>query len=140
MAVRFHFLDRKVLLQNRRQLKSFIELLFKREMCNLNTLTYVFCSDSYLLKINQEFLNHNFFTDIITFDMSSSKELIDGEVYISIDRVRENAQIMGVTISNELHRVIFHGALHLCGYQDKINSEIKVIREKEDTYLNLFFK
>lgn len=102
-------------------------------------LSYIFCSDSYLLVINQQYLEHDDYTDIITFDLSSSPKEIVGEVYISIDRVKENAHELSVSFNTELHRVIFHGALHLCGYKDKSIKDASVMRFKEDKYLKLYF-
>ena len=103
-------------------------------------LNYIFCSDKELLRINQEFLGHDFYTDIVTFELSETPGKIQGEIYISIDRVKENAKKLGVSFKSELHRVIFHGALHLCGYGDKTKSEKEEMRETEDYYLELYFK
>jgi probable rRNA maturation factor len=139
MPVQFFFLNTNISLSKRKELKSFIEFLFRNEKRKLKSLTYVFCSDEYLLKINQDFLRHNYYTDIITFDLSDTTEII-GEVYISVERVKENAIKVGVSTTNELHRVIFHGALHLCGYKDKTNQEITIMREREDFYINEFYK
>jgi rRNA maturation RNase YbeY len=91
-----------------------------------------------LLNINKTFLKHDYFTDIITFDLSEGFVEIVGEVYISIHRVRDNARSLRTNVTNELLRVLFHGALHLCGYKDKKKSEITIMREKEDYYLSLF--
>jgi len=120
-------------------LKAFLKRLFKSEKKQLKNLNYIFCSDKELLKINQNFLNHNFYTDILTFDLSSYPGIIDGEIYISIERVRENANSLGLSIKSELHRVIFHGALHLCGYKDKKENEQNEMRNKEDFYLSEYF-
>jgi probable rRNA maturation factor len=139
MPIQFFLLTKSISLSKRKELKSFIEFIFRNEKTKLQSLTYIFCSDEYLLKINQDFLKHNYYTDIITFDMSETKEII-GEVYISVERVKENANNLGVSTTNELHRVIFHGALHLCGYKDKANLEIKKMRAREDFYLNHFLK
>lgn len=139
MSVQFFFLSKGISLAKRKELKSFINFIFKNEKRQLTSLTYIFCSDDYLLKINQDFLNHNYYTDIITFELSDTKEIM-GEVYISVERVKENAQNIGVSSTNELYRLIFHGALHLCGYKDKMNLEIKEMRAKEDFYLRLFLK
>ena len=98
----------------------------------------IFCSDAYLLQINEDFLGHSDLTDIITFDLSDEQES-SAEIYISIDRIRENAKSFGVSVENELHRVIFHGVLHLCGYKDKKPGDIKAIRLKEDEYLQSYF-
>jgi rRNA maturation RNase YbeY len=131
--VRFHFLN-SVRLNNRRQLKQFIADIFKREGFALGKLDYIFCSDEYLLKINQDFLQHDDYTDIITFDLSASSFII-GEIYISVDRVKENAGLNGQRLTDELHRVIFHGALHLCGYKDKAAADKAKMTEMEDYYL-----
>jgi rRNA maturation RNase YbeY len=108
-----------------------------RAFPSLTSLQYVFCSDPYLLQINKDFLQHDFYTDIITFELSADPlgSGVEGEIYISIDRVRENAQELGVPIQQELLRVIFHGALHLCGFKDKTSAQEKQMRAKEEEYL-----
>ncbi|MBW2937268.1 rRNA maturation RNase YbeY [Aureisphaera sp. CAU 1614] len=100
-------------------------------------LTFIFCDDVYLHKINLEFLNHDTLTDIITFDYTLGKE-IHGEIYISIDRVKENASEYKVSFNEELHRVIIHGVLHLCGYKDKSEADESQMRFKENFYLQAF--
>ena len=136
--VSFNYADIKPInLTGKQKVKQFIELLFKKEKKPLNQLDYIFCSDPYLLEINKSFLQHDYFTDIITFDLSEGKETI-GEIYISVDTVKDNAKDHTVTFQNELLRVIFHGALHLCGYGDKKKSEITIMRQKEDYYLHLY--
>jgi probable rRNA maturation factor len=137
--VAFHFLKKDFSLRTRTKLKKFIVDLFKKEKKGLISLDYIFCSDSSLLTINQNYLKHDFFTDIISFDLSGKKDQITGEVYISIDRVRENAVLYNTSFKEELHRVIFHGALHLCGFQDKTNKQAMQMRRMEDRYLTLFF-
>ncbi len=137
--VQFYFLDRKPTLTERTRLKLFIENLFKQEKKKLANLSYIFCSDEHLLVINKDFLKHNFYTDVITFDLSSAKAETEGEVYISVDRIKENAKQLGVSFKEELHRVIFHGALHLCGYKDKKNADILIMRQKEEAYLKSYF-
>lgn len=139
MNINFFFPERKISLSQRTGLKQFINKLVEKEGFKLNTLSYVFCSDRTLLKMNRDYLQHDYFTDIITFDLSSTKE-IEGEVYISIDRVKENASQFETTFQRELHRVIFHGALHLCGYKDKSKSEIDEMRSAENFYLRQYFK
>jgi len=138
--IHFFFQTNSVGINNRLKLKAFIKDIFKKEKKKVKNLNYVFCSDKELLKINQDFLNHNYYTDILTFNLSSSHDIIDAEIYISIDRVRENAKLLDFSFKSELHRVIFHGALHLCGYKDKKKGEIKKMREKEDLYLSEYFK
>jgi rRNA maturation RNase YbeY len=129
----------KVGLKDRTRLKGFIRELFEREEQGLTHLQYVFCTDEYLLQINQEFLKHDTYTDIVTFELSPDPEVTQGEIYISIDRVKENAERYEVTENYELHRVMFHGALHLCGYKDKTKKDVELMRQKEDEYLKLYF-
>lgn len=139
-AIVFRSADRSLQLPGITFLKSFIGTIFSKEKKKLASITYVFCSDEYLLQMNRDFLNHDFYTDIITFGLSETGYPIEAEVYISLDRVRENAGTHGVTYKQEALRVIFHGALHLCGYADKKKSEITIMREKEEQYLRLFEK
>ena len=139
MPVKFFSWAKMPVLAKRKELKSFIEFLFNSEKKELLSLTYIFCSDDQLLKINQDFLKHDFYTDIITFDMSSSGANMEGEIYISVDRVKDNSLLYITEYNNELHRVIFHGALHLCGYKDKTAQQKILMRELEDKYLNLYF-
>jgi rRNA maturation RNase YbeY len=136
--VSFHFLTKPFFLPKRKELKVFIEQLFKKEKKTLQHISYIFCSDDYLLKINQQYLKHDFYTDIITFDLSETKEVI-GEVYISIERVHENAKQFGTSFFEESHRVVFHGALHLCGFDDKSSVKKKEMTLKEDYYLYKYF-
>jgi len=140
MAIQFFFLQQNTSLTKRISLKIFITGIFKKEKKKLEDLTYIFCSDEYLLEINKCHLKHNYYTDIITFDLSEITGPITGEIYISIDRVRDNAKTLGVTIKEELHRVIFHGALHLCGYKDKTPIDAKQMRVAEDRCLKAYFK
>ncbi len=136
--VQFYFLDRKPTLKERTRLKLFIEKLFITEKTKLGSLSYIFCSDEHLLGINKDFLKHDFYTDVITFDLSSTIE-IEGEVYLSVDRIKDNAKAEGASFKEELHRVIFHGTLHLCGYKDKKKDDILKMRRMEDKYLNEYF-
>lgn len=109
----------------------------RRENKNCGTLNFIFCSDNYLLEINQSYLKHDTFTDIITFNYVE-KDTISGDIFISIDRVRENAKELQTEFYSELKRVIIHGVLHLIGYNDKTSSETQEIRGKEDFYLALY--
>ena len=137
--INFYF-QQTATLRNRRKLKSFLVDLARKERKQLDELSIVFCSDEYLLDINREHLAHDYYTDIITFDLSASKDAgISGELYISIDRVKENATQFGFNFTQELHRVIFHGLLHLCGYKDKKQADIAMMRKKEAYYLNRYF-
>jgi len=138
MPVHFYFKE-KVRLENRRALKSFIDSLFQKESRSLESLTYIFCSDDFLLNMNKEYLAHDYYTDIISFDLSESRTgPVTGEIYISIDRVKDNAERLKVSFQQELHRVIFHGALHLCGYKDKTKPQQKEMRTMEDQYLKAY--
>jgi len=134
-TIRFHFLE-KISLKDRQILKSTLTALFKKEGKKLAELQYIFCSDNRLLEINREFLQHDFYTDIITFPLSAPDQPITAEIYISVDRVRENARQFGNTGNQELLRVIFHGALHLCGYGDKTPREEMKMRQMEEKYLD----
>jgi probable rRNA maturation factor len=135
----YFFFERKTTLPSRRELKKFIQGMFKREGKGLLYLNYIFCSDKKLLSINRKFLKHDYFTDVITFEFSEKKMPIEGEVYISVDRVKENASLLSETFNRELHRIIFHGVLHLCGYNDKSKTENKKMREVEAKYINEYF-
>ncbi|MES2374785.1 MAG: rRNA maturation RNase YbeY [Bacteroidota bacterium] len=140
MAVSFRSADRQLQLPGKTELKAFIQSVFKKEKRALDSITYIFCSDEFLLQMNRDFLKHDYYTDIITFGLSERNEPVEAEVYISLDRVKDNATTMRVTFKEETLRVIFHGALHLCGYKDKKKSEIVLMRSKEDHYLRLFEK
>ena len=140
MAIHFFFQKPVASLKQRQQLKQFLLALFKKEKHPLSSLTYIFCSDDELLEINRQFLKHDYYTDIITFNLAPKNAPIEGEIYISIDRVKENALQIGTTITEELHRVIFHGALHLCGYKDKSKVDITEMREAEDRYIKLYLQ
>ena len=140
MTISFNKADANATLANRVALKSFIEKRVKKEGYTIDSLTYVFCSDKYLLKINKDFLSHDYYTDIISFDLSEIPGQLIGEVYISVDRVRDNAKTHGTSLKEELHRVIFHGALHFCGYKDKKPSDAKKMRQMEDAWLSAYMK
>lgn len=132
----FHYTDRKPVIAGKPRLKEIVVEIFKRESVLLERVDYIFCSDDSLLRINIDFLQHDFYTDIITFDLSDSKAK-RGEIYISVDRIKENALSHKTTFRKEIARVIFHGALHLCGYKDKKKADIQLMREKEDHYIRL---
>ena len=118
----------------------FITSIFKKEKTKAQDLNIIFCSDDFLLNINREYLNHDYTTDIITFEISRDLNGITAEIYISVDSIIKNSIDYQSTIKNELHRVIFHGVLHLCGYKDKSTKDIALMRSKEDQYLALYFK
>lgn len=113
-----------------------IKALAKHELREIGDIIFVFCDDNYLHKINLEFLDHDTYTDIITFDYSVGNEIIS-EIYVSVDRVAENAKKYNQTFENEIHRVMIHGALHLCGYNDKLSEDKQIMRDKENHYLSL---
>ena len=138
--VNFQKADSQLSLAAKTELKAFIENLFKKEKTSLATINYIFCSDKYLLSINQQFLNHDYYTDIITFGLHDKGTPVVAEVYISVDRVKDNAKTHGVTFTSEMLRVLFHGALHLCGYKDKSKADILIMRSKEDAYLKRYTK
>jgi probable rRNA maturation factor len=133
-TIRFHF-EKRISLRDRRGIRATLITLFKKEGKRLAELQYIFVADSRLLEINREFLHHDFYTDIITFPLSKTRQPIQGEIYISVDRVRDNALEFGTTLKTELLRVIFHGALHLCGFKDKTPKDQAIMRKKEDAYL-----
>jgi rRNA maturation RNase YbeY len=136
--VKFNYADRKLSLSDKSSIKSFIISLFEKEKIKLDELNYIFCSDEYLLQINKDHLNHDYYTDIITFSLEEEGNPIIGEIYISLDRIKENALTQKTNLLNETLRVIFHGSLHLCGYLDKKPKDIKLMREKEDYYINQY--
>jgi rRNA maturation RNase YbeY len=118
------------------KIESWLSDVCVREGKQLDEVALIFCSDKYLLEINQQHLNHDFFTDIVTFDYCVD-DLISGDLFISVDRVFENSAVFNVPFFQELHRVIAHGVLHLCGYKDKSKEEEAVMRQKEDAALEL---
>jgi probable rRNA maturation factor len=132
--VQFHFLI-YCALRNRGSLKMFIHSIFKKEKKPLQELNIIFCDDEYLLNLNRQFLQHDFYTDILSFPYSNANQPLVAEIYISVDRVRENAKSSGSTFEKEIHRVIFHGVLHFCGYKDKTPADTKRMRSMEDRYL-----
>ena len=133
----FHNADKVLTITGKTEIKEYIPQIFKKERVGLARLDYIFCSDDYLLDINQRHLNHDYYTDIITFDLSETAS-VTGEIYISLDRVKENSVQLGTGFRQELLRVIFHGALHLCGYKDKSRNEKVEMREKEQFHLDKF--
>lgn len=138
---KIHFFshDIRLPLKNTANLKHFIESIFKDERQNLESVNYVFCSDKAILEMNRRYLEHDFYTDVITFDLSQNNKATLGEVYISIERVRDNARQLGLSLKSELHRVLFHAALHLCGYNDKKKKDKEIMRKKEEELLNNYF-
>jgi rRNA maturation RNase YbeY len=140
MSIQFFNADVAYTVKNKTILRSWISAVIRKEGYSLDDLSIIFCSDEYLYKMNFEYLKHDTYTDIITFDLSTVKKQINGELYISIDRVRENAKSNLVPISNELHRVMIHGTLHLCGYKDKSPQSKKLMTSRENESLKLLQK
>ena len=123
-------------LNNQEKISSWILQTFKAEkIIKEIELSIIFCSDDALLEINKKFLNHDYYTDIITFPIEETNTVFEAELYISIDRVKENAKNLSIAFQDELHRIVIHGVLHLCGYKDKTNKEIEEMRFKENFYL-----
>lgn len=122
-------------LENEQQISNWISSVISEEEFREGEINYIFCDDDYLLKLNLEFLNHDTLTDIISFDYTVGKE-INGDVYISIERVRDNANDFNVEFIDELNRVMVHGVLHYCGYKDKSEDEKKAMRLKENYYIS----
>ncbi len=124
-------------LQNTNQINTSLYELAEAESVTLDSLNYIFCSDDYLYKMNVQYLNHDTYTDIITFDQSEQENVISGDIFISIDRVKENAKEHSIPFINELLRVLAHGLLHLIGFGDKTDEEQLLMRKKEDDFLSL---
>lgn len=116
---------------------KWLENIIMSEEKKVGGITYVFCDDDYLLKINQDYLKHDYYTDIITFDYVKGKT-ISADIFVSLPRILENTQLHSKDFKDEFHRVLAHGILHLCGYKDKTQEEIFLMREREDFYLSLF--
>ncbi len=129
-------------LKQKRALSKFIsdDIIHKHLEVQQVDINYIFCNDESLLEKNITFLDHNTLTDIITFDLSATEEDLMAELYISIDRVADNAAAFGVSYEQELHRVIFHGILHLCGFKDKTDKDAKEMRRQEDLCIQAYFK
>ncbi len=129
--------DIKFTLKDKRKINSWIRKTIELENKNPGDLNYIFCSDTYLLELNIQYLNHHTLTDIITFSTAEIDNEISGDIFISIDRIKENANTIGTDFTNELHRVIIHGILHLCGHKDESQDEEKRMRAIEEHYLAL---
>ncbi len=124
-------------LENEEAISGWISNVIKSEGKKEGEINYIFCDDEYLLEINKEHLQHDYYTDIISFDYSVGNE-INGDMFISVDRVKENAEDFNVTFEEELKRVIVHGVLHYCGYKDKSEVDELLMRSKEDEKLAMF--
>lgn len=135
-AIQFFEEDIQFKLKHKTQVRQWLKDTIEAEEYKLKELNYIFCSDAYLIEINKQYLNHDTYTDIVTFDNSEDEGIIVGDIFISVERTRENAAKFGVTETDELHRVIIHGALHLVGYGDKKPADKKIMTQKEDFYLS----
>ena len=134
--------DVKARLTDKRRLSAFLDNLVRSHLEGLKKvrLNYIMCTDEFLLGINVQFLDHDTLTDIITFDLSEGENDLTGEIYVSVERVAENATKFGVSYTDELHRVLFHGALHLCGFKDKTPADEQEMRKREDLCLTAYKK
>ena len=135
MSIYFHNEDSPYVLSGKTKIKSWLKSTIEHYKKSIGTINIVFCSDQHLLVINKEYLNHDYYTDIITFNFCENKT-ISGDLFISIDRIKDNSKKNKLHFVNELHRVIIHGVLHLCGFNDKTNEEKKEIRQLENYFLN----
>jgi len=133
--ISFFNADVSYVLRAKNDLRLWLAKVFMAEGRNLESLSIILCSDEYLYKLNKQFLKHLTYTDIITFDQSTSKSSISGELYISIDRIKDNAKNLNVNVLDEIHRVIVHGSLHLCGYGDKDAKSKAKMTSSENFYL-----
>lgn len=122
-------------------LPSNVDIWLKNTISNeskkMGKINYIFCSDDYLLEINKQYLEHNYYTDIITFDYVKNS-IISGDIFVSLPRILENSSLYSISFNDELKRVLIHGVLHLCGYKDKTDEQKINMRQKEDYYLNLY--
>ena len=129
--------DTDFVLKQKQKVREWIYATIKAEgFARVGELSFVFCSDAYLLEINQQYLNHDTYTDIVTFDSSEEEDVISGDIFISVERIQENAAKFAVAERDELHRVVIHGVLHLCGYYDKKKEDKALMTEKENYYLS----
>lgn len=142
MKITFDTEDIKFALKNKKHLKQWINATIEKKQRKIGEITFVFCSDEHLLNINNEYLNHDTYTDIITFDYSRENHLlpISGDIFISVDRVKENAAKFSKSFEDELHRVIIHGVLHLLGYTDKTKKAKVEMTQEEDMCLEMLGK
>lgn len=134
--IRFFNEDILYKLQQKLALRQWLKTQAAQEGFTLGDLNYIFCSDEYVLQVNKDYLDHDYYTDIITFDQSDEEGKIEGDIYISVDRVADNARQLQVPAEQEMRRVLAHGLLHLCGYGDKSDEDASLMRRKEDEWLS----
>lgn len=135
MGIHFFREDTSFVLKDKGKTRLWIKACILEEGRRAGEISFIFCSDDYLHEINLQYLEHDTYTDIVTFDNSVSEERVDGDLFISVDRTDENAAKLGISNTDELHRVMIHGILHLCGYKDKKPSDKRLMTEKENYYL-----
>ncbi|MXV49779.1 rRNA maturation RNase YbeY [Pedobacter sp. HMF7647] len=135
-SIQFFSEDIPFILKNKGKIRQWLDTTIRHEGKHTGMLNFIFCSDSYLLNINRQYLNHDTYTDIITFDTSEEKKEISGDIFISIERVKENAVKFGVSEFDEVCRIVIHGTLHLIGYKDKSKADKALMTQKEDQYLS----
>lgn len=134
--INFYEEDANAYLRNRRAIKQWIKEVISSYKLSLGNISYIFCSDDYLLNINRQYLSHDYYTDVITFDYDEN-DIVSGDIFISVDTVKSNSEQYSVSYNCELYRVIIHGVLHLCGLKDKSPEDAKVMREAEEISLQL---
>lgn len=142
MAINYYDQDRKSKLKDKRALNAYLKTVIAEHLPEVKKIdiNYIFMSDDELIKINVDFLDHDTYTDIITFDLSEYEDHLQSDIYISVDRIEENAKQFGVSYERELYRVLFHGVLHLCGFKDKTPEDEQLMREMEDKCLAAYLK
>jgi len=138
-SISFFNEDSDFQLSDQQKTKAWILGILSAESLNAVQINYIFCSDKFLHKVNLDYLSHDTYTDIITFDQSEKDDELEGDIYISIERVKENSQSFGIPLDKELRRVMIHGILHLMGFSDKTSEEKSAMRKKEDSCLSLYF-
>lgn len=137
MKIFFSYSEKKYSIKFLRKKRAWITACIKEEGYSLNLLRFIFCTDDFLIKINQEFLNHNYYTDVISFSYGKDK-IIEGEIYVSIDRIKDNCKIFNISFDEELNRILIHGVLHLMNYKDGSKKLRRIMTGKEDYYLQKF--
>ncbi|GAB5525838.1 MAG: rRNA maturation RNase YbeY [Roseivirga sp.] len=137
-SIHFFYEDTSFLLEHKSVTHGWVESIITSHEHELAAINFIFCSDDYLLEINRSYLDHDYYTDIITFDnRESESDDLESDIFISIDRIKDNAQSMNISFDRELHRVIIHGILHLLGWNDKTDEQKQTMREKEEACLSL---
>lgn len=138
--IRFFNEDVAYKLPQKQATRQWLKQQAEREGYAVGDLNYIFCSDEHILQVNRDYLQHDYYTDVITFDQSEEAGKIEGDIFISVERVADNAAQLSVAVEQEMRRVLAHGFLHLCGYGDKTDEEVSQMRHKEDEWLAVFGK